>query len=63
MIYSNFTPSKYKNQLTLDLPAHLLPGYPVRGLLRCMALCAIYGWPDLGDLAAGQLAKVLGGGR
>lgn len=51
-------------QLTLPgFEALHISGYPIRGLMRCLALCAIYGWPLLGALADRQLAKELRKGR
>lgn len=51
-----------QNQLTLPgFTAWTTPGYPIRGLMRCLALCTIYGWTHLGELAGRQLAKMTGG--
>lgn len=49
----------------LNLPGFnpAIPGYPARGIMRCLALCAIYGWPNLGSLANRQLARLLEGGQ
>lgn len=56
MIYKNFTRKQKQNQLTL--PGFCAaPGYPIKGIMRVIALCEIYGWPYLGALAMGQLAK------
>jgi hypothetical protein len=41
-------------------PVTLQPGYPRRGLLRCLALCNIYGWPWLAELTERQLARMEG---
>lgn len=61
MVYSKYNPKDPVIQLTLDLPAHLLPGYPTQGLLYCYVVCELYGWHYLGRLAAWQLDKVLEG--
>jgi hypothetical protein len=61
MIYTKYNPKKFENQLALPgFAAWQLRGYPIRGLMRCMALCAIHGWPHLGRLAAAQLGKTRG---
>lgn len=57
----NYNPTRQANQLTLP-GFYRAPGYPIRGVMRCLAYCVIYGWPSLGALAELQLTKVLEGG-
>jgi hypothetical protein len=61
MLQDKYNPQNRNLQLTLTgFAAWQLPGYPIRGLVRCWVLCKLYGWPHLGRLAAAQLGKIRG---
>lgn len=59
MIYQDYNPSLSGNQLVLPGFAPMLPGYPIRGLMRCCVLCHLHGWPHLGRLASWQLTLAI----